>query len=357
MDHIRNAPSASESDSACYLSFRRAALPQLAILLACTLMFCCSLLNAQQRDRTLDWSAVLNWLPIDTQTLIVAPQPFVIPKNAEDVDTETSPVDALRRFVLGRLDEFPALDEALVGHAVKFAVSGAREFRRFSGLGLVPYDGCAVIVFAEPIGANLQSVISGLPQEDWSGVTIFKLSTVRSGSLRASPEQLNLFVTQLGSEILIIATDRDSLHSLLERRAGFQPGRAIPRELPEWREVDVTAAAWAIRHFKHTFDSNTKRPALALGPLEELDDPQAVGIVYNAQPLGPAQRLYYLSHNQQVTEITRQHWQWPEEGLAPPKVLLKSDGAAEVVVPTPSAEATTLFALLLLAGLGYTAAL
>jgi hypothetical protein len=343
MGCIKKVPPGTESGSTYCLSFRLADRP-LTILLACTLTFCCSHLIAQQRDRTLDWRSVLNWLPIDTQTLIIAPQPFVIPKNAEDADNETSPVDALRRFALGRLDEFPKLGEALAGHTVKFALSGVREFRGFSGLGLVPYNGCAVIVFSEPIAASLQSAISGLPQEDWSGVTIIKLSAVRSGSLRASPEQVNLFVAQLGRDVLITATDRDLLHSLLDRRAGFQPGRAIPRDLPEWRKVDVTAAAWAIRHFKHSYDSKT-------------DHPQAVGIAYNAQPAGPAQKVYYLSHNQQVTEIIREYWQWPDEGLAPPKVLRKSQGVVEITVPTPSAHAATLFALLLLGSLGYMIAL
>jgi hypothetical protein len=323
----------------------------------CTLMFCCAHLVAQQRDRTLDWSAVLDWLPTDTQTLIVARQPFVIPKHDPDAVAEPAPLDFLRRLVLGRLDEFPTLYQAIAGRTIEFALSGVSEFRRFSGLGLVPYDGCAVMVFSEPLGASLHSALSGLPKEDWPGATISSLSTVRNGSLRTSPEQLNLFVTQLGSNVLIAATDRNSLHSLLERRAGFQAGRALPSVLPEWKEVDNTAAVWAIRHFKHTYDRKTRRPVLSLGPLEELDDSEAVGVVYNAQPLGPAQKVYYLSHNQRATELTRRHWEWKEEGLATPKVRRKADGVAEVTVPTPSADATASFALLLLASLGYTIAL
>jgi hypothetical protein len=208
-------------------------------------------------------------------------------------------------------------------------------------------------MFAEPFGDRLQSATSGLAKEDWSGNTVFLLSTEREGSLRTTPEQLNLFVTQLGSNVLVTATDRNSLHSLLERRSGLQTDRALHAGLPEWREVDVTSPVWAMRHYKHAYDPQAKGSVLTLGPLEELDDPKAVGLVYNAQPMGPAQKLYYLSNNKRITEFTRHHWEWKEEGLVTPKVRRRSKGVAEVTVPTPSAEATFLFYLLLLSSLGY----
>jgi hypothetical protein len=325
----------------------------------CNLMFCCAQLVAQQRDRTLDWGAVLDWLPTDTQTLIVAAQPFVIPKHEQDVDAGPSPVDFLHQFVLGRLEEFPVIYEALAGRSVKLALSGVREFRRFhGGLGLVPYDGCAVVIFSEPLDASLYSGMSRLPKKDWAGATVFSLSAVRAGSLRASPDQLNLFVTQIGSNVLITATDRVSMRSLLGRRAGPRKGRALPGVLPEWKEVDFNAPVWAMRHFQHTYHRKTNRPVLSLGPLEEVDDPEAVGIVYNAQPLGSAQKVYYFSHNQRIAVLAGQHWKWEEEGLATPEVRRKADGAVEVtIVPIPSADAAGSFALLLMASLGYTIAL
>jgi len=316
-------------------------------------MFCCAYLIAQQPAATPDWRAVLGWLPTDTQTLIVATQPFVIAVRVEDEDAEISPIDTLRRFGLGRLDDFPPLYEALVGHTVTFALAGVREYRRFSGLGLGPYDGCAVIVFARPLGDRWQSAISGLAKEDWSGHTVFVLSTEREGSLRTAPDQLNLFVTQFGSNFLVTATDRGSLHSLLERRAGVQTDHALPGGLPEWREVDVTAPVWALRHYRHTYDPKTKRSVLSLGPMEEPDDAKAVGLVYNVQPIGPVQKLYYLSQNKQIDGVIHHHWEWKDEGLATPKVRRRAKGVAEVTVPTPSAAATGSFFLLLLSSLGY----
>ena len=328
------------------------------VLQFCTLLLGCGYLLAQQHDGSLDWRTVLDWLPTDTQTLIVAAQPFVIPAQEPDVDSGgPSPVDFLGLYALGRLGEFPALYQALTGHTVKFALSGVREFQSFSGLGLGPYDGCAVIVFSEPLGASFSSAASGLPKENWDGATVLHLSTERQGSLRSAPERLNLFVIELGSNILAAATDRDSLRYVLERRNGHQTDRALPDALPEWRVVDVTAAAWAMRHYKHTNDGRTREGVLSLGYKEELNDQEAVGVVYNAQPVGRTQKVYCLSHNQQAGELARQRWELKEEGLVTPRVSRRFDGVVEVVVPTPSAQASGVFDLLLLTSLGYAIAI
>lgn len=83
------------------------------------LVFCCNCLSAKTDDPTLDWRAVLEWLPSDTQTVIVANQPFIIPdvENSENSpdDKSFSPTETLQALALGRIGEFPALYKALVG--------------------------------------------------------------------------------------------------------------------------------------------------------------------------------------------------------------------------------------------------
>ncbi len=212
--------------------------------------------------------------------------------------------------------------DLLVGQTVKFAVAGVREFRSFTGLGMGPYDGCAVIAFAKPIANQWQSLTADVTREEWLGNPIFAFSAERAGSVRARPELVHLFVTQLTSDILVTATDRDSLHLLL-------------------------APVWAIRHFRHEDGS-----VLSPGPVSDIEGPEAVGLVYSAQPIGPEQRVVYLSRSQNINEVARHGWEWEEEGLKP-KVRRRSKGVAEVTVPTPSTHDTGLFFLLLLSGLGY----
>src|SRR5580704_8398146 len=114
-----------------------------------------------------DWKTVLNWLPSDTKTLIVAPHPFRIPAPApDDDDSVGSPVDGLREYALGRLTSFPPVYEPLVGRAVSFAVAGVGDFHPRSGIGLMPYDGCALIAFAEAIPPSFAELLASLSTEN-----------------------------------------------------------------------------------------------------------------------------------------------------------------------------------------------
>jgi hypothetical protein len=321
--------------------------------------FClCAALAAQDNPTgPLEWQTVLDWLPLDTQTLVVAPQPFTLKKDSDnDDDSEASPIEALRNLALGRLDDFAPVYDPLVGRRVSFAVAGVRSFDNgFCGLGLIPYTGGAVIAFSQLI-PTLDSVLAGVQTGTDSGAIVFSLSTVHPGSRRDQPEQLHLFVTQLDARTLAVATDRDSLHLMLGRRMLAIGQRALPRELLEWNEVDTSAPVFALRHFRHSHDAMEKAAMEKVG----LTDPYAVSVVYNAQPIGPIQTVYSRSRSRRQVELARNQWTWTDEGLASPKVSRLGSGALRVAVPTPpsdSHESTGSFLILLLAHLGFSIAL
>ncbi len=319
----------------------------------------CALTSAQQNEpQSPDWKTILDWLPPVTQTLIVASQPFVISKQVEfgEKDSESS-INLLRSFALGRVADFPTLYEALGGQRVSLSVAGVRRFRDFSGIGLGPFDGCAVIAFSQPFSKALDVMLREMPQIKEEGAAVFILSTVREGSRRAQPEDLSLFVTQLGPSVLAVATERESMHMLLNRRIHAASPRALPTGLPEWKYVDSTAPVWAVRHFRRTYDPTAKRLSALTGPLEELDDSDVVGLVHNARPPGTSQIVDYFSNNRRAIQVARRYWQWKEEGLPPPKVRLMSTGVVQVVVSTPSPDSNEVFTLLFLASLGFVIAM
>lgn len=160
----------------------------------------------------------------------------MLPKVSDDRDDEQRTVISILRIsTLGRLDEFTKLHDALVGRRVKLSVAGVRAWHQFSGLGLGPYDGCAVIVFDEPIESALNAPMLNAQRESESGATIFVLSTDREESLRDRPEHLFLYVTQLSPVMLGVATDRESMHMLLDRRAHPRTSLAFPPSLAEWK--------------------------------------------------------------------------------------------------------------------------
>jgi len=306
----------------------------------------------------------LNWLPADTQTLIVASKPFVIPVPQKDDDDDAPFIvsDGLREYSLGRLSDFEVIYQPLIGRTVQFAVAGVRDFRLASGLGLMPYDGCAVIAFSQPLAATFESALGGVPSENYSGVTVFTFTQVRSGSVRSRPEMQDLLVAQLSPNLLVVGTDRSSMRTLLEHRERGAMDGPFPSHLPEWKLVDAKAPVFALRHYRRAYDPEKRTTVVSLSPADgefEPDD-SGIGFVYNAQSSSTSQSVLYLSGNSRAIEIARKRWEWEDEGLPAPTVTRVSSGVFRVIThPRQSLEHDGLgtFALLLLAALGFTIAL
>ncbi len=105
-------------------------------------------------------SKALSWLPADTETLIVAKGPFLIPPPETEIDE-----DRMRPLSKEEINQkFEAMPTALVGlpegllkvlnsQKVAFAMEGSRHFRSPSELGEMPYEGCDIVVFVDDIAS------------------------------------------------------------------------------------------------------------------------------------------------------------------------------------------------------------
>src|SRR5262245_18741692 len=92
------------------------------------------------------WEQSLDWLPEDTETLIVAQVPFEIPQPT----AEQLKLDEAIRFlpfgpVLRLQDEM--LYKELVGQKVLCAIEGSRRFTAPRNLGMMPYQGAHILQF------------------------------------------------------------------------------------------------------------------------------------------------------------------------------------------------------------------
>jgi hypothetical protein len=79
-----------------------------------------------------------------------------------------------------------------------------------------------------------------------------------------------LFVTQLGSDVLVAATDSNSLHTFLKQRKDKRSGGRIRGGVSIWSNVDVQSTAWAMRHFTGSGTSKKKH----------FNDSGAIGVLY-----------------------------------------------------------------------------
>src|SRR5262245_8464956 len=92
------------------------------------------------------WERLLDWLPEDTETVIVAQGPFDIPKpTAEQFKFDES----IRFLTLGPVSDVQdgMLYKELAGQKVLCAIEGSRRFIAPRNLGSMPYQGAHILQF------------------------------------------------------------------------------------------------------------------------------------------------------------------------------------------------------------------
>jgi hypothetical protein len=97
------------------------------------------------------------------------------------------------------------LGEFVKGKSISFAIEGLRRFRPPSGLGMMRFDGCLVIVFGPAVSID------------------------EAEFLRAAANSAIRF-----------------------EESGGCMTRALPQDLPEWKHVNTNAPVWGLRHYSDT---------------------------------------------------------------------------------------------------------
>ena len=124
----------------------------LTLIILCGLSPCAAALQAQQLDNV---ERALSWLPSDTETVIAARGPFVVPAGFPKREPATSPAtnnDVDLRFQLLPMALLDIKNDLLLsrlkGLPVVAAIEGSRHARSPQALGEQPYEGAAIVIFA-----------------------------------------------------------------------------------------------------------------------------------------------------------------------------------------------------------------
>lgn len=114
----------------------------------------------QRRDRSLgrqtddEVDSILRWLPADTETVVVAHQPFTLAEP--NPQTLPGALEAAQGYILGLLGSIDdgKLFKNLEGRTLRFAVLAARKFANQppnanggTPLGMIAFQGCATYAF------------------------------------------------------------------------------------------------------------------------------------------------------------------------------------------------------------------
>jgi hypothetical protein len=251
-------------------------------------------------SRALDVQQVLSWLPTDTETVIVA-KDFLLPdlarlQNNRELYTKEVGFQwiALRTWGLKN----GSLPEYFKNQRTLFVIEGSRQFRSPKSLGLMPFEGCTFVVFADDLSdrANLSfSTALGAAHriEEIHGQKVLVFQEQSDG------ETWTTYIGFAGSNVLLVATNIDYLREVLSRMRDKNGPRALPETLPEWGYVDTRAQFWGFRHFDRS--QGDRDPSSPFWDPQKFvkapwTDQQAIGLTFSYDPVaGKGPTITYLS--------------------------------------------------------------
>jgi hypothetical protein len=204
----------------------------------------------------------------------------------------------------------------LIGQKVSLAVEGSRCFRSPHGLGMMPFQGCQVIVFekdAVPVltAAMRSLLIKAQRTIELSGrkVAVFEQ--------KLEEDTWIIQITQPRPGILLCATHEGYLKDVLSRMEGKQSTRAIPQDSPEWKYVNTNARVWAVRHYSKADATRDPSSPLRDEAAANVPDLGALGLAFSYNPDGKSATVYYLTRAKDAVAIARKCWNRVSEGLKP----------------------------------------
>jgi len=314
-----------------------------AIGLALLLCAGCRDASAQGVDPKL-LNEFLWWFPSDTETLLVAQGPFEI---TEPLGEEDFPLDAkLREWLTAGLAQ-----QQLVGRKILLAVEGSRHFREPSGFGVMPHEGCNIILFEESLGGLFESL-----EEDAVRVKNIQGHDVIIFEGKSEQDIWTIFLVQLRPNLLLYATDESYLKELLSRVDHGASKRALPPDLPEWEYVDTGQQFWAIRHYDKAWAKFD--PSSPLAKEKTPIDNKAIGLVFSFDPRrSKMAKVKHLSENENADKIVTAWWT-PSSETGPfrkvrPSICLLKPGVVQVEVNVTDLETATDFFFVLFWFLGH----
>jgi hypothetical protein len=98
-------------------------------------------------------------------------------------------------------------------------------------------------------------------------------------------------------DLLILSNRRTLLSEILQRISGGTEARALPADLPEWKQVDTTASFWGLRHY--SAQSKPKHGGVGFEAAElPRPDGAAIGVTVRFDSVQQRLEVRYLSEAQ-----------------------------------------------------------
>jgi hypothetical protein len=248
------------------------------------------------------------------------------------------------------------LRQPLVGQKALVAVGGGRRFTAPSNLGLMPFEGCQILQFAEADDdAVRRAFAAALGKADQKLMLGGHEVAVLTEPARP-PLQRDVWTHYLCRPrpgVLVCATNRAYLDEVLKRIDRKAEQRALPADLPEWKQVNVKAPCWGVRHFRKETAAQDPSSPLRGEAAANVPDAKAVGLVFWYGPAaGNTATVRYLSGADDAMVVAAKSWVHPGEKLSP-KFRQPAPGVVEVSDALDDTQGGRMFLFVLMIRLGH----
>jgi len=297
------------------------------------------------------WEQSLNWLPEDTETVIVAQVPFEIPQpTSEQLKFDEAITFLPFGPVLRLRDEM--LYKELVGQKVLCAIEGSRRFTAPRHLGMMPYQGAHILQFDLAADGALQKAFRICQQKADKNIELAG-ERVAVFIEKHESDKWSFFVSRPQPGVLICATNQAFLEETLKRIGRNPDRRALPADLPEWKQVDINARVWAIRHYRKESAENDPSSPLRPKAAANVPDPGAIGLVFWYRPeIDKLIRVRYLSGAENALELITESWRHPTDGLTR-DIKQIEPGVVEIAISVSDEITAPMFLMVFLGILGH----
>jgi hypothetical protein len=231
------------------------------------------------------------WLPADTESVVSASGPFLIPTGSNETSNENDPGWFTRKTTQAEIraafEELPLevfydldLTETLKDATVAYAMQGSRRFREPQGDSeVMEFEGCSILVFERDLGPLINAIQQSVAKNGARSETIGGIRVLIDQEKSAGAVETRLLAVPRPN-VLLVANNRQYLVEILARMAKRKTLRAFPSRLPEWQFMDINARFWGLRHYDPTQAKLDPTSPLEKGRTSDSGDPKAIGSLF-----------------------------------------------------------------------------
>ena len=297
--------------------------------------------------------SVLWWFPENTETIMVARGPFTILDSDTNEASDLKHVLEQRAYGILSVTHKGQFLKPLLGQTLLLSVEASRKFRPPASLGSMKYEGCDVLVFGQGFAAVRSSFIK-LLETQAKGIQKIAGHQVMIFEQRLEDNLWKVFIVSPKPDLVLCATDQSYLTEVLNRMGSKASNRALPENLPEWKQIDTTASFWAIRHYdRENAAKDTTSPVSGEQAAANVPDKQAIGITFTYNPnVKNEARIKYLSANTEAVNLVKKYWDEGPDKLNA-NISQSVAGVVGIVINPETPDVFPIFLLKLLAAFGH----